>query len=174
MEIEVGSHWVHYKGGIYVVESVGMFEETLEPMVGYYHLDDAEKKVWYRRQSVWLEDVIILGENVKRYQRIENVDKFGLGIKLIGAERFKQIELCRWDDKINSHQELLVAVQLIVGSEIVYEPQLDWMVARSKHIIEKYKEQPLHRLAIAGALIAAEIDRLYIRAIEGSRPNESI
>lgn len=88
------------------------------------------------------------------------------GIELIAQERQEQIEkhgrTVERDDRENSNQELALGAEMLLAAE--HEEGIDpasypdgWDPDICAHMLSKpYKE----RLIIAGALIAAEIDRL--------------
>ncbi len=87
------------------------------------------------------------------------------GIESIAAERQEQIEkhhrTVEKDAKENDCYQLIHAARTILiepqGRQDKFWPPLDWDGQRWKHMMAKsYKD----RLIIAGALIAAEIDRL--------------
>lgn len=86
------------------------------------------------------------------------------GIELIAAERAEQIEkhgrTVEADKKFNRKRQLRQAAHaLIEESAFINEAPEGW----DKGIWSKMKRKPLRdRLIIAGALIAAEIDRLAL------------
>lgn len=93
------------------------------------------------------------------------------GIELIAAERERQVSKCGWsaehDDTQISGELLECAVKI---ADDVWTDQDEpakseatlgeWPFQRANHVIKKYGADHVKRLAIAGALIAAEIDRL--------------
>lgn len=99
------------------------------------------------------------------------------GVERIAAERKKQIEVYRWDDSGNNHFQLtdcaLMIAQDVAAKQVegLNRPDGDnyWPAARAEHIREKYGDDIISRLAIAGALIAAEIDRLQGTPFESLR-----
>jgi len=42
--------WQHYKGGCYLIQSIGTHSETGERMVAYM---DKQSKIWFRPLSMW-------------------------------------------------------------------------------------------------------------------------
>lgn len=62
-----GSRWQHYKGGIYTVLHTAIDEETQLPRVIY---SAADGTIWDRRQSVFLEAVVIESGPVLRFTPI--------------------------------------------------------------------------------------------------------
>lgn len=82
------------------------------------------------------------------------------GIKLIAAERREQIEKHGWDmsnDEDYSDNELIKAALFAINSE-VFEWPFEWDSKFRDKILNKPNK--IERLKIAGALIAAEIDRI--------------
>jgi hypothetical protein len=84
------------------------------------------------------------------------------GIELIAKERKEQIEKHGWDSENDSlHRD----GELVLAAKYAIKPYDDLKGIRCysnwEGFTEKVKEkQKIERLAIAGALIAAEIDRL--------------
>ncbi len=60
----------HYKGGEYEVLAVAYHSETLEPMVVYRALY-ASGDVWVRPASMWNETILLDGQEVARFARME-------------------------------------------------------------------------------------------------------
>jgi len=60
----------HYKGGYYGVIGIGKHSETYEEVVIYRDVDD-EKKIWVRPIEMWFEEVIVEGEKVCRFRKID-------------------------------------------------------------------------------------------------------
>jgi len=91
------------------------------------------------------------------------------GVELIAIERQEQIEkhdrTIESDVLENLDYQLADAARLIMWPRIVYEKPRGWNQRIWQKMVEKaYKE----RLIIAGALIAAEIDRLQFLEMEQS------
>lgn len=92
------------------------------------------------------------------------------GVDLIFRERLRQIHEKRYDaahDDTRADGSLIDSAKLILGDDDgELDPDLDcgdeddWAYPLAKHVHEKYADDPIRRLAIAGAMIAAEIDRL--------------
>ena len=61
----------HYKGNRYRVEGLCLHSETMEPMVIYQALYGT-KEMWVRPAAMWNEEVMIGGQPVRRFQRIED------------------------------------------------------------------------------------------------------
>lgn len=57
----------HYKGNRYQVLAVGRNSETLEEVVIYQDLSDDEK-VWVRPLAMFLETIVLNGEEVPRFR----------------------------------------------------------------------------------------------------------
>jgi len=91
------------------------------------------------------------------------------GIELIAKERQEQIEkhgrTIAWDADRNSAEELITAAHAAIDADDGQFPASWDLVAIQKICDKPYKE----RLIIAGALIAAEIDRL--QAIDSTTLN---
>lgn len=87
------------------------------------------------------------------------------GAELIAEERQRQINEKGWTaehDDSHTRGELsdvgaLLAIDISTYSDIAVPP---WGAKLDDHVREKYADHPVRRLTIAGALIAAEIDRL--------------
>lgn len=64
----------HYKGNLYEVIGVAKHSETLEEMVVYKALYQAEgENLWVRPKAMFLEDVEVGGKLVKRFEFVSNV-----------------------------------------------------------------------------------------------------
>ncbi len=64
----------HYKGNLYEVIGVAKHSETLEEMVVYKALYQAEgENLWVRPKAMLLEDVEEGGKLVKRFEFVSNV-----------------------------------------------------------------------------------------------------
>ena len=66
-KIELGTYQ-HYKGTRVKVLSVALHSETKEKMVVYTHLEDGQE--WVRPLSMFLEDVVIDGKKMPRFQKL--------------------------------------------------------------------------------------------------------
>lgn len=62
--VRPGQRYQHWKGTFYTVTSVGLFETTLDAIVGYAGPDGI---TWYRTLHVWCEEV---EEGVPRYRLV--------------------------------------------------------------------------------------------------------
>jgi len=70
MSIELGLY-KHYKGKIYEVIGVAKHSETLEELVVYKATYQPEgENVWVRPLKMFLENVIVEGQSVKRFEKI--------------------------------------------------------------------------------------------------------
>jgi hypothetical protein len=59
----------HYKGNLYEVIGVAKHSETLEEMVVYKALYQAEgENLWVRPKAMFLEEVEVGGKKVKRFE----------------------------------------------------------------------------------------------------------
>jgi len=67
-DINSGDHFIHYKGGIYVVDFVAKHSETEEPLV-IYREKLGDRTRWARPLSMWLEPVLKNGEMVPRFRK---------------------------------------------------------------------------------------------------------
>lgn len=72
-DLEIGAIYRHYKGTKAKVLSEGLHSETLEPMVVYIHLEDGA--VWIRPKEMFLENVIVNGVEVERFEKIYQENK---------------------------------------------------------------------------------------------------
>lgn len=62
----------HYKGKLYRVIGVAKHSETLEDLVVYECLyDNPRSKIWVRPMKMFLEDVVVDGEKVPRFEFME-------------------------------------------------------------------------------------------------------
>ena len=87
------------------------------------------------------------------------------GIELITEERQEQIEKHGWtlehDSEEHGEGELaIVAAHLAVGHTIAALDLSESVPIWGENIFDDIKDDKIHRLKVAGALIAAEIDRL--------------
>ena len=89
------------------------------------------------------------------------------GVELIAEERREQIEKHGWDknhDATHQFGELrkVAAVLCVLGTDIsVVDPYENWQTGDDPWGLEtKLQFDDIHRLKVAGALIAAEIDRI--------------
>lgn len=76
--VQIGQRYRHYKGGVYTVTSVGIFENSMMPMIGYCLGTEALTLAWqwYR----WLNDfqghAVHEGNLVPRFTRILDDRRF--------------------------------------------------------------------------------------------------
>jgi hypothetical protein len=68
MDPVAGQLWKHFKGGLYIVESVGKHSETLEETVAYKQVITGDH--WYRPLHMWNEMVEHEGKMVPRYSLV--------------------------------------------------------------------------------------------------------
>jgi len=65
---EVGSWWLHHKGGSYTVVGTAIIEATLEPCVVYRHAGAYQQ--WVRTLQNWHEEVVQAdGSSIPRFRR---------------------------------------------------------------------------------------------------------
>lgn len=73
-DLEIGAIYKHYKGHNYEVIGVARNSETLEEMVIYKALYDSpefgENALWVRPKEMFLENVIVEGEEIERFKII--------------------------------------------------------------------------------------------------------
>lgn len=73
-EIKLGKYQ-HYKGNFYEVIGVGRHSETMEELVIYRALYDSKEfgkdVLWVRPKAMFLEEVEVQGERVKRFRFLE-------------------------------------------------------------------------------------------------------
>jgi hypothetical protein len=67
-EIKLGKYQ-HYKGKFYQVISIATHSETLEHLVVYQQLY-GEKSIWVRPYEMFMEEVNIDGETIKRFKAL--------------------------------------------------------------------------------------------------------
>ena len=97
------------------------------------------------------------------------------GIELIAEERQEQIEKHNWTpehDDGHRYGELVkvAAILAVNGTDAIVEDNDDYSTGEDVWGLEDKlsgDETAIHRLAVAGALIAAEIDRLQRSAEKG-------
>jgi hypothetical protein len=95
------------------------------------------------------------------------------GVRLIALERVRQVMEKGYDAKHDDqHTDGAIAeaagcilIDLAGGThitdlELEHDDDATWPERLAAHVLRKYGEDPVRRLSIAGALIAAEIDRL--------------
>ncbi len=70
--LEIGAVYKHYKGTKVKVLGECFHSETEEPMVIYIHLEDGS--TWVRPREMFLENVIINGVEMERFEKIEQTD----------------------------------------------------------------------------------------------------
>lgn len=86
------------------------------------------------------------------------------GVDHIKLERQRQL-LKGWDDTVNDDGQLTECASYILGDYMEdtcdgVTESYDWPVSRATKVKQKYRMDYVARLRIAGALIAAEIDRI--------------
>ena len=70
--IQLGKY-KHYKGKLYEVIGVARHSETLEELVVYKALYQAEgKNLWVRPLNMFLETIVVEGKSVQRFTLMEN------------------------------------------------------------------------------------------------------
>lgn len=67
--LEIGAIYKHYKGTKAKVIGECFHSENMEPMVIYIHLEDGV--TWARPKEMFLENVIIDGKEVERFEKVE-------------------------------------------------------------------------------------------------------
>jgi len=88
------------------------------------------------------------------------------GVGLISIERFEQIakhgKTVEFDVENNKEGQLLYAASVLINNNrpkrLICEAPIGWDAKEWFYLIKK--EDPIQRLSMAGALIAAELDRL--------------
>lgn len=108
---------------------------------------------------------------------------FADGASLIAAERRRQVQEKGWSaahDDEHDDQSLLHAAGWIVNDledaathesdeDAEDDPDAPWPEKLAAHVRKKYGDDKVRRLTIAGAMIAAEIDRLRRAAREAAK-----
>ncbi|NVN96784.1 DUF1653 domain-containing protein [Candidatus Nomurabacteria bacterium] len=73
--LEIGAIYKHYKGNRYEVVGVANHSETLEEMVIYKALYNikgyGENSLWVRPKEMFLENVIVNGVEMERFEKVE-------------------------------------------------------------------------------------------------------
>lgn len=94
------------------------------------------------------------------------------GIELIDQERSRQVTKGFDSDHDDQHDDGSIAACAgailedlqggthITDAELENDPDAEWYDRRADHVLNKYGDDPIKRLTIAGALIVAEIERL--------------
>jgi hypothetical protein len=67
--LEIGAVYKHYKGTRVKVLFEAIQSETKEHLVIYMHLEDGV--IWARPKDMFLENVILDGKEVERFQKTE-------------------------------------------------------------------------------------------------------
>jgi len=71
MNLKLGKY-KHYKGKEYEVVGIARHSETLEELVVYKALYQKEgENLWVRPLKMFMEDILVEGEKVKRFKYIE-------------------------------------------------------------------------------------------------------
>ena len=74
-DVKLGKY-KHYKGNMYQVIGIGRHSETLEEFVIYQALYDSKEfgknQIWIRPKKMFLENVIINGKEVPRFEFAED------------------------------------------------------------------------------------------------------
>jgi len=106
-------------------------------------------------------DILIeLAERVIAEPEVKPIESFSEGIDLITKEREEQIlkhGFTRAHDNEHVDEELLKAAIFILTENWDWFPAKTWKIEWGARFLDKGK---LEKLAVAGALVAAEIDRL--------------
>ena len=68
-KLEIGIVYKHYKGGEYEVIGLARHTETLEDLVIYKKKEDSE--FWVRPKAMFLENVIVDGQEVERFKKLD-------------------------------------------------------------------------------------------------------
>ncbi len=66
-----GEVWKHFKGELYTIVSLGVFEENGLVLVGFR---DQSGEVWYSRLMFFIESVMVNGEVIPRFTRQASAD----------------------------------------------------------------------------------------------------
>lgn len=106
-------------------------------------------------------------ERIQRVRELLGMSSLSEGARRIAAERRRQIEVEGWtsehDDQHEQGELVLAAVQLAIHR---YDGKIEDPNDSTDFwgLIEKHGHDPIRSLVIAGALIAAELDRLLREA----------
>jgi hypothetical protein len=69
-ELKVGGTYRHYKGNFYKVLGLAKHSETLEELV-VYEAQYGERGLWVRPKTMFLEVVVVDGEEKARFELVE-------------------------------------------------------------------------------------------------------
>ena len=69
-ELKVGGTYRHYKGNLYKVLGLAKHSETLEELV-VYEAQYGERGLWVIPKAMFLETVIVNGEEKARFELVE-------------------------------------------------------------------------------------------------------
>lgn len=147
--------WGNYKG-----EPLGM-EFTCENFLGLCGIRIAVAKLAQQATKVNYLDGADLIADERTHQRIKGYDWMHDAKHADGS-------------MLSLAQEIILNVDhLVAGQQMFFGDSDDapWEIAAASHIGQKHKGNRIHILAIAGAMIAAEIDRLIKR--DGLTPHKS-
>lgn len=71
-EIIIGKKYRHFKGNEYLVLHIAKHSETMEEMVVYQALY-GERGIWVRPLKMFLEEKLVDGQMVNRFEEITNI-----------------------------------------------------------------------------------------------------
>lgn len=69
---EIGSHWIHYKGEIYVIINIGIRESNEDFEIIYNSLNNPLKYPWIRPLKEWNQKIIYNKQQVRRFSLYNN------------------------------------------------------------------------------------------------------
>lgn len=73
--LEIGAIYKHYKGNNYEIIGIAKNSDTLEDFVVYRGLYESpefgKNSLWIRPKEMFLENVIVDGKEIKRFEKIE-------------------------------------------------------------------------------------------------------
>ena len=68
--LKIGGTYRHYKGNLYKVLGLAKHSETLEELV-VYEAQYGERGLWVRPKEMFLETIVVNGEEKNRFQLVE-------------------------------------------------------------------------------------------------------
>lgn len=150
--------------------TVGKYDKRFEISLGQIQWDPkAEKWIAWGAPSAIAEAFRVIGEANALYRGPAAVPS--KGVQLIAAERERQVKVEGWTpawDTQHVHGEMAAAAASYLTGDRAHWPAGYWD-------IEWYKpKDQLSNLVRAGALIAAEIDRLLAGGLQGKGEPECV
>lgn len=137
----------------------------------YYNLSIKKDNLIAMSEANYKNNISIIKRKIEKIDAQNQIENSKTGIELISQERQEQLEkhqrTIRDDYKYNNDGELITGVEaLLIDSPSWADFPDHWNKKNVEHMISK---PYIDRLVIAGALIAAEIDRLNYEANQNKK-----